>query len=236
MRQNRPWLPTAILAGVAVLLAAFAIWVIPQLGQPPQGDSNQPTPQILFGFAPSDLVRISVTQGFLMTSVERVGLEWRVVSPTAGEADSVRLNDLSVRIAGMRSTRALEGVDPANFGLVDTAAQVSLALTNGTSVNFSIGDENPGGTGRYVLRAGDSRVHIVPSEYVNGILELASNPPYPPTPAPPPSPLETPASETDESLTPEAEETPTAEAEETPTTTPTTTPTPEPEESPTPTP
>ena len=110
MKQNRPWLPTAILAGVAVLLAVFAIWVVPQLGEPPQGDGDQPDPIILFAFQGQDVVRMSVTQGFMMAVVERTGLGWQVVSPTAGEADNARLDDLAVRIASMRSTRALEGV------------------------------------------------------------------------------------------------------------------------------
>ena len=92
----------------------------------------------------------------------------------------------------MRSTRALESVAAVDFGLGETAAQVSLGLADGKTVLFSIGDENPGGTGRYVQRPGDSRVHIVPAEYVSGVLELVSNPPYPPTPTPPPSPVETP--------------------------------------------
>ena len=228
MKQNRPWLPTAILAGVAVLLAAFAIWVVPQLGEPSQGDGDQPATVIFFKFSGEDVVRISVTHGFLMAVVERSGLEWRVVEPTASIADSVRLDALADSVSRMRSVNTLEGVTPADFGLSEGAAQVKLELVDGTSVIFSIGDQNPGGTSRYVQRPGDSRIHIVPSEYVDGLLELTSNPPYPPTPAPPPSPIETPLPETDESLTPEAEDDSTAEVEESPT--------PEAEESPTPTP
>jgi hypothetical protein len=201
VKQNRPWLPTAILVGVAVLLAVFAIWVVPQLGEPPQGDGNQPDPLIFFTFHGEDVVRISVTQGYLMSVVERSGTEWRVVEPTASTADSARLDAMADSISRMRSVNALEGVVLADFGLSESAAQVNLGLVDGTSVLFSIGDQNPNRTGRYVQRAGDSRVHVVSSEYVEALLELTTNPPYPPTPVPPPSPIETP--------TPEAEEPPT---------------------------
>jgi hypothetical protein len=209
MKQPRPWLPTAILLGVAVLLAIFSILIVPKLGAPRQSDSDQPTPVVFFEFIASDIVEISVTQGFLMTTVERVGSEWRIASPAAGAADTARLDDLALRISGMRSIRALESVIAADFGLGESAAQVALGLADGRTILFSVGDENPGGTGHYVQRPGDSRVHIVPIEYVGGLLELTSNPPYPPTPTPPPSPVETPTPETEEALTPEAEESPT---------------------------
>jgi hypothetical protein len=236
VKQNKPWLPTAILAGVAVLLAAFAIWVVPQLGEPPQGDKDQPEPIIFFAFQGQDVVRISVTQGFMIAVVERSGLEWRIVEPTASMADSVRLDTLADSISRMRSVNGLEGVALSDFGLSESAAQVNLELVDGSSVLFSIGDENPGRTGRYVQRAGDSRVHVVPNEYVSGLLEMTINPPYPATPAPPPSPIETPAPETDDSLTPEAEDEPTPEATESATIESTESPTIEATDSPTPTP
>lgn len=209
-KQHRPWLPTAIMAGVAVLLLAFSIWLAPRLSEILPKDSDQPEPIVFFEFTAEDIVRISVTQGFLRTIVERVGAtEWRIMSPTADMADSARLNDLALRVAGMRSTRALEDVDPSSFGLSEGAAQVSLELTDGTTKLFSVGDENPGGTSRYVQLAADPRIHLVSIDYVNGLLDLVSNPPYPPTPLPPPTPVETPASEGDESSTPAAGETPT---------------------------
>ena len=69
MNQRKPWLPTAILGGIAVLLAAFAIWIVPLLGKPSESDNVQPTPIAFFEFGGGDIVRISVTKGFLMTTV-----------------------------------------------------------------------------------------------------------------------------------------------------------------------
>jgi hypothetical protein len=228
-KQHRPWLPTAIMAGVAVLLLAFSIWLAPRLSEILPKDGDQAEPIVFFDFTAEDIVQISVTQGFLRTIVERVGAtEWRIVSPTADMADSVRLNDLALRIAGMRSTRALEDVDASSFGMSEGAAQVSLELADGTTKLLSIGDENPGGTFRYVQLATDSRIHLVSIDYVNGLLDLVSNPPYPPTPLPPPSPVETPAAEGDESLTPEAVESPTSQSTQVPTAEPTEAPTPTP--------
>jgi hypothetical protein len=231
VNQRKPWLPTAILAGVAVLLAAFAIWIVPLLGKPSESDNVQPTPIAFFEFGGGDIVRISVTKGFLMTAVERTGAEWRVTAPTPSEANNERLNDLVFRIADMRSTRALEGIDPADFGLKEPTAQVTIGLKDGTTVSLTIGDENPGATGRYVQVQGDARVHLVPGEYVNGLIELVDNPPYPATPVPPPSPVETPTPGESPEGTPGTETTtPAAEVTTTPEASTTETPTSESEE------
>jgi len=229
VNQRKPWLPTAILGGVAVLLAAFAIWIVPLLGKPAESDNVQPTPIAFFEFGGGDIVRISVTKGFLMTTVERTGAEWRVTAPTPSEANNERLND---RIAGMRSTLVLEGVDPADFGLAEPTAEVTIGLKDGTTVSLTIGDENPGATGRYVRVQGDARVHLVSGEYVNGLIELVDNPPYPATPVPPPSPVETPTPGESPEGTPGAEETttPAAEVTTTPEASTTETPTSESEE------
>jgi len=232
VNQRKPWLPTAILGGVAVLLAAFAIWIVPLLGKPAESDNVQPTPIAFFEFGGGDIVRISVTKGFLMTTVERTGAEWRVTAPTPSEANNERLNDLVFRIAGMRSTLVLEGVDPADFGLAEPTAEVTIGLKDGTTVSLTIGDENPGATGRYVRVQGDARVHLVSGEYVNGLIELVDNPPYPATPVPPPSPVETPTPGESPEGTPGAEETttPAAEVTTTPEASTTETPTSESEE------
>jgi hypothetical protein len=213
VNQRKPWLPTAILGGIAVLLAAFAIWIVPLLGKPSESDNVQPTPIAFFEFGGGDIVRISVTKGFLMTTVERTGAEWRVTAPTPSEANNERLNDLVFRIADMRSTLVLESVDLADFGLAEPTAEVTIELKDGTTVSLTIGDENPLKTGRYVKVPGDARVHLVAGEYVNGLIELVDNPPYPATPVPPPSPVETPTPGESPEGTPGAEETTTPAAE-----------------------
>lgn len=233
MNQRKPWLPTVIMAGAAVLVIAFSIWIVPLLQKPPES-SIQSTTVSLWEFSSSDLVSITVVKGLQTTIVERTGMAWQVVAPAPGEADIIRMYNLADMIANMSSTRTLDNPVLEVFGLDEPAATVTLGLQNGTTLTLEIGDQNPGRTDYYVQIGGDPRVHLVPSTYIVGLLDLVDNPPYPPTPTAPPSPEETPTPGESPVETPaaEGEETtgtataaPTEKATETATTAPTEAPT-----------
>jgi hypothetical protein len=221
------------MGGIAVLVIAFSIWIVPLLQKPPES-STLPTPIPLWEFSSSDLVSITVAKGLQMTVVERSGMAWQVVAPAPGEADIIRLYNLADMIANMSSSRTLDGTDLSVFGLAEPAATVTLGLQNGTTFTLEIGDQNPGRTDYYVQKEGDPRVHLVASAYIAGLLDLVDNPPYPPTPTTPPSPeetptpgespVETPAAEGEEA-TGTATPAPTEKATETATTAPTEAPT-----------
>jgi hypothetical protein len=237
VNQRKPWLPTVIMGGIAVLVIAFSIWIVPLLQKPPESSSAQQTLVPLWEFNSSDLVSITVVKGMQMTVVERSGMAWQVVAPAPGEADIIRLYNLADTVANMSSSRALDGADPAVFGLAEPTATVTLGLQNGTTFTLQIGDQNPGLTDYYVQKEGDSQVYLVASIYVAGLLDLVDNPPYPPTPTVPPSPEETPTPGESPLETPAAEgEEATGTATTAPTEAPTSTPTPAPTEAPTGTP
>ena len=200
MTQRKPWLPTVIILGIALLLVAFSIWIVPLLNKPsqPGGDDAPAPPVVFFNFQGIDIVCISVTKGYLMTSVERQGTTWAVTAPAEEEADSARLDMLADTVARMQATRTLEDVNPTDFGLLEPTAEVTIEVNDGRTAKLTIGDEVPGGTGRYVQRADDANIYIVPINQASGLLNLVDNPPYPPTPIPPtqpPSPEQTPTAE-----------------------------------------
>lgn len=242
MNQRKPWLPTVILLGVAILVIAFSIWIVPLLEKPPEGGA-QPTLAPLWEFDSSDLVQITVVKGLQTTTVERSGMAWQVVAPAPGEADIIRLYNLADMIANMASARALDSADSVVFGLDEPTATVTLGLQDGTTLTLEIGDQNPSLTYYYVQKEGDSRVHLVVASTIDGLLDLADYPPYPATPTPLPSIVETPEASPEvtptvsitETVTPETSSTltPTTSTRtltptKTPTTTPTKTPTPTP--------
>ncbi|MBN1978521.1 MAG: DUF4340 domain-containing protein [Anaerolineae bacterium] len=236
MNQRKPWLPTVIMGGIAVLVIAFSIWIVPLLQKPPES-SAQPTSTPLWDFSSSDLVSITVVKGLQTTTVERSGMAWQVVAPMPGEADIIRLYNLADAIANMVSTRALDSADLVVFGLDEPAATVTLGLQNGTTLTLEIGDQNPSLTDYYVQKEGDPRIHLVASTYIAGLLDLVDNPPYPATAAPPPSPVETPTPGESPVETPAAEgEEATGTATTAPTEKATETATPAPTEEPTGTP
>ena len=187
-RRHRPWLPTVILVGIVALLVLFVIFVMPELNPPPE-TGVQPTLALLWEFAGEDLVSISVTKGFQTTTVERTGMTWRVVAPSPGDADILRVYNLADQVAMMRS-RILKG-NLADFGLMEPQAEVTLGLSDETTVSFIIGDQNPNRTDYYVRKENDPDIHLVAASAIDGLLDMVDNPPYPATPVPPPSPVQT---------------------------------------------
>jgi hypothetical protein len=141
VNQRKPWLPTAILAGVAILVIAFSIWIVPLLQKPPETEA-QPTPVPLWTFNSSELVLITVVKGSQMTTVERTGMAWQVVAPAPGEADVIRLYNLADTIASTSSSRTIDNADLAVFGLDEPAATVTLKLQGGTMLTLTISDQN----------------------------------------------------------------------------------------------
>jgi hypothetical protein len=201
-QRHRPWLPTVILVGIVALLVLFVIFVMPNLNPPLEPDV-QPTLALLWPFASEDIVSISVTKGFQTTTVERTGMTWHVVAPSPGDADILRVYDVADQVAMMRS-RILKG-NLADFGLAEPQAKVTLGLSDGTTVSFAIGDQNPNQTDYYVQKEDDPEIHLVAASSISGLLDMVDNPPYPATPVPPPSPVETeaPAESPAETPTPE---------------------------------
>jgi hypothetical protein len=187
-RRHRPWLPTVILVGIVALLVLFVVFVMPNLEPPPE-TSVQPTLALLWPFASEDLVSISITKGGQTTTVERSGMTWRVVAPSPGDADILRVYNVADQVAMMRS-RILKG-DLAVFGLTEPQAEVTLGLDDGTTVGFTIGDRNPNRTDYYVRKENDPDIHLVAASSLDGLLDMVDSPPYPPTATPPPSPVET---------------------------------------------
>jgi hypothetical protein len=187
-QRHRPWLPTVILVGIVALLVLFVIFAMPNLNPPPES-GVQPTLALLWPFASEDLVSISITKGFQTTTVERSGMTWRVVAPSPGDADILRVYNVADQVAMMRS-RVLKG-DLATFGLVEPQAKVTLGLSDEKTVSFTIGDQNPNRTDYYVQKEDDPEVHLVAASSIDGLLGMVDNPPYPATPVPPPSPVQT---------------------------------------------
>lgn len=193
MKQHKPWVTTLVLVGIAAALAAYIFLVEAKREPPPeQQEGTSPTPAPLWALKADDLIEITVARGEQTTTVVRSDGEWLVTAPEESEADGARVDGVAFQVVNMESTRALADVgDLADFGLEEPEIRVTLVLSDATTVNLAIGDENPRHTARYVQKEGDPLVYLVFTSSVNGLIELVDNPPYPPTPVPTPSPVET---------------------------------------------
>lgn len=238
MKQRKPWIMTLALVGILALLAAY-VFLVESKREPPPEEGAQPTPAPLWEFGGGDVTKITVTRGEQTTAVERDAgdVEWRMTAPEEREADSARLTGLVYRVASAKFTRAMADVgDVAAFGLQEPEVQVTLVLSDGTTINAGLGAENPRGTARYLQQEGDPLVYLVAIGDVDGLLRLLDEPPYPPTPTavssptPSPSPVETPTAEPSLAPTEPQAETPEPTATPPPRPTPTAEPSPAPTE------
>ena len=193
MQKRTLWITVLVLIAILIALAAYALSVGIR-PEPAVEKELLPTLAPFWEFEGSDVIGITVIKGERTTAVVRGGSEWRMTAPEAGTADSARLNILADQVARMTSSRTIADVDdPAAFGLGEPDAWVVLVLNDDTTIDVSIGAEDPGRTARYVQRQGDPLVYLVPSNDVEGLLRLADEPPYPPaSDVSQPSPLETP--------------------------------------------
>jgi hypothetical protein len=162
--------------------------------EPPPKEEPSPTFAPLWTFEGGDVIGITVTRGERTVAAVRRGLEWRMTVPQAGTADSAHLDNLADQVARTTISRTIADVDDlAAFGLQEPEARVMLVLSDGTTIDVSIGAEDPGRTARYVHKTGDPLVYLVPATGVDGLLRLVDEPPYLPAPGiSQPSPLETP--------------------------------------------
>ncbi|MBL7063054.1 MAG: DUF4340 domain-containing protein [Anaerolineae bacterium] len=195
MSERKPWIVTLVLVGIMAVLAAY-IFLVEAKREPPPEEGALPTPAPLWNFEGGDVMEITVTKGGQTTAVERDDGEWRQTRPGEGEADSARLNGLVDQVAGMKFSRALADVgDLSAFGLQEPEVQVTLVLSDGTTINVVVGAENPRGNARYVQKEGDPLVYLVTIGDVDGLIGLVDEPPYLPTPTLLPIPTETPTVE-----------------------------------------
>jgi hypothetical protein len=193
--DRRPSSYTAlVLVGILATSVACICFAGVKQELPPEEEPS-PTFAPLWTFEGGDVIGITVTRGERTVSVVRSDLEWRITGPQAGMADSARLDNLADQVAGMTVSRAIpDADDPAAFGLQEPEARVMLALSDGTTIDVSIGADDSDRTVRYVQRTGDPSVYLVPATGVDGLLGLVDEPPYLPAPGiSQPSPLETPA-------------------------------------------
>jgi len=193
--ERKPWIVTLVLVGIMAVMAAY-IFLVEAKREPPPEEGALPTPAPLWNFEGGDVMEITVTKGGQTTAVERDDGEWRQTQPGEGEADSARLNGLVDQVAGMKFSRALADVgDLSAFGLQEPEVQVTLVLSDGTTINVDVGAENPRHTARYVQKEGYPLVYLVTISDVDGLIGLVDEPPYLPMPTLLPIPIETPTVE-----------------------------------------
>ncbi len=176
---------TVVLLVVLVVLGGVVFWVNKRQGGAATNPDATPTPGPLTPLTASDVESIEIKQEDRWITVKRQDDSWVVDSDLPEPADGDKVTQALNRLVGLRPTRTLDDVQNfGDFGLLKPAWTITLQPKEGKAVIFHVGDENPGGTSRYVRVTGDPTVYLVPKLSVEDVQQWLTEPPYQPTPAP----------------------------------------------------
>ncbi|HSO07592.1 MAG TPA: DUF4340 domain-containing protein [Pelomicrobium sp.] len=139
---------TAVNAGLALLAAALAAWLVfkPTPGQ------EQSAALLVVDAAAVDRIRLQ-RAGLPPLELARVGGDWRLTAPIAARADAIKVERL-LEVARARATATFPAEELAQYDLQPPAAELALG-----AATLAFGMLNPVTSQQYVL-AGD-RVHAV---------------------------------------------------------------------------
>ena len=121
-------------------------------------------------------------------------IDWKLILPEPGPADSAAVDRLIDTAAGLRSTDSAKA-PPAgqDLGLEPPRATFTCTLRSGASYTLSIGGQNFDSTGVYARVSGDPRVHVIPASTAEKLQKVLATPPYRPSPTPSGSPSPSPS-------------------------------------------
>jgi hypothetical protein len=112
---------------------------------------------------------------------------WVVTAPSSGPADQGLAGAAETQVGALSIVTTLN-VPPAlsDIGLAVPADTIDLVFVNGTSHKMEIGNLTPTSSGYYV-RFDGGKIYVIEKSGIDSLLNLLTNPPFPPTPTPPPT-------------------------------------------------
>lgn len=180
------WRTTAILFLILLLVAGAVYWQS-QSSEPAASATTattaaprlQETTLLLPDVAVEEVVRFELShvpsgEEVIFTQEEEV---WTRTVPTTTQVLSATVVAplRSLLDAGIRRTLPRDTNPPAAYGLTEPVATITVAAhRNQRTVRyrFYVGNLTPAGDAYYVQKAGDPRIHIVPTFPLNNMLDL----------------------------------------------------------------
>lgn len=184
------WRTTGILFIVLVALGALVYFQSRQdEGDPPDATATAPRLNTvsIFGDVTVDNVRrLEVTAGGGREASFSRDAEagWYMTAPTATTVISPTVTNSVTGLINTASRRTFASEEnPLDaYGLEDPARQIVVVVAReGQLIRYQldVGNETPAEDAYYVLRAGDGRIHLMTKSILDGIFELATDPPLP---------------------------------------------------------
>jgi hypothetical protein len=160
----------AILA--AVVIAVLAYILLFERHRPASDEATAAAEKVLRDFERDEVVGIVIDRDGGRVRLEKIGEEWRLREPLDFPADSSLVSSTLGSVANLTADRrfAAEGVDPAEYGLEEPMAELTLRMTDGGERLIVVGDELPLGSKR-ALRVDEGAEIVIASGWFVSDLE-----------------------------------------------------------------
>jgi hypothetical protein len=113
---------------------------------------------------------------------------WVVTAPSSGPADQGLAGAAETQVGALSIVTTLNTPPTlSDIGLAVPADTIDLVFVNGTSHTLEIGNLTPTSSGYYV-RFDGGKIYVIEKSGIDSLLNLLTNPPFPPTPTSPPTP------------------------------------------------
>ncbi len=132
-----------LLALVLAALVAVVLWV-----EPPDPDAAETEDLVAVSPDQVALLHLRTAEGVL--TAERTAAGWLLIEPLRARGSDRDLDDLVGLLDRLRVGPALEGVEPADYGLADPEAVLTLTRVDGGEHLLRVGGDAPVGYHTYV--------------------------------------------------------------------------------------
>lgn len=172
-----------ILAAILALLAGVYYWV----NRPEQEPPIEPKHYVWqiemtdINHITLNLTRQEKSQSFIQIPQEHE-FSWFFDDPQHSAVNVTRWGGITLLLSGPGADRIIDKNATqeklAQYGLLQPSLEITLNLTNNTTLNIAVGDNTPDGSNYYVRAPGSNAVATVAAEWYQVVERLVTDPPY----------------------------------------------------------
>ena len=136
------------------------------------------TPTITIASVPKDkMAQIVLNHDGQTLTLKQVNKQWEVVTQQKFEWDQASIQSIVNSFTSMNAQREIEKTptDLAQFGLQPPVATAIATLTDGSTVEFEIGNKTPTGTGYYFMKKAAKPLYTVATYSVSPLLSTLND-------------------------------------------------------------
>jgi hypothetical protein len=158
-----------ILAAIVLAVAAYVFLF--ERHRPTSDEAKSAADKVLQDFERDEVSGIVIDRPEGRVRLEKVGEEWRLREPLDFPADSSAVNSTLGSLANLTADRRLaaDEVDPADYGLDQPEAEVTLKMADGSERLVAVGNELPLGSKRALRLDGGGEVTIAAGWFVSDL-------------------------------------------------------------------